>query len=544
MRWYLNLSTSRKLALAFGVELLILAAVIGSALAGIAMLRTSLSSMYANDFKQVELLLQLRADLNLNRAGVLELLLTVDPVRQEALVAGIKTRKTDIVADLKRLEDLTASDPNAKARFGDLMGLFPAFWATREEIVSLALAGRTEEARGKALDLQGERFEKIHQIANDMAKAKSVTAEGRVSAADLLGGRLAALFAAVALLAFASSIIIASVLNRVIARPLNQISMAAAAIAAGDLTHVLDVAPRNDEVGLLSLAFDTMTKGLREINGRLKETVGALASSAGEIATSSAQLAAGATETATAVSETTSTVEEVRQTASLAAQKARQVSENAQLASQVARDGRQAVEATVNAMERIQGQMETIASSVMRLSEQGQAIGEIIATVNDLADQSNLLAVNAAIEAARAGEHGAGFGVVAREVRSLAEQSRQATGEVRGILGGIQKATGSVVMAAEQGSKTAESSLELVARAQDAIRKLSDAILESAQSAAQIAASCQQQFVGMDQIALAMENVNQATVQNLAGTRQSEEAAQGLHNLGQELKQITNQFKV
>jgi methyl-accepting chemotaxis protein len=41
--------------------------------------------------------------------------------------------------------------------------------------------------------------------------------------------------------------------------------------------------------------------------------------------------------------------------------------------------------------------------------------------------------------------------------------------------------------------------------------------------------------VGMDQVALAMENIKQASMQNVAGTKQAEVAAQQLHELGQRL---------
>ena len=544
MRWYLNLSTGRKLALAFSLELGVLAAVIGGGLAGIASLRTSLNQLYEDDFKQVEILEQIRAHTNLNRALVLEILLTADPVHQRDLKLEIEGRKEEIQGKLGLLRKLAQADLQTSAELDRLSGLLAEFWAARASVVEMSLSGRAEEARQLSLNEQGDRFGEIHDTAKALAVAKSDAARGRVEESGKVVKWTAAAFSAAAAAALAISLILAGALNRVIARPLNQISIAATAIAAGDLTQAPLDSSRTDEVGALSQAFDAMARSLRDINGRLKDTVGALASSAGEIATSSAQVAAGATETASAVSETTSTVGEVRQASSLAAQKAKQVSASAQHAAQIALEGREAVEAAAGAMERIQIQMGAVASSVMRLSEQGQAIGEIIATVGDLAEQSNLLAVNAAIEAARAGEHGAGFGVVAQEVRNLAEQSKQATGEVRAILGGIQKATGSAVMATEQGSKAAESSLELVAGAQDAIRKLADTISESAQSAAQIAASCQQQFAGMDQIASAMENVNQATVQNLAGTRQTEEAARNLHDLGQQLKGITNQFNV
>jgi len=73
---------------------------------------------------------------------------------------------------------------------------------------------------------------------------------------------------------------------------------------------------------------------------------------------------------------------------------------------------------------------------------------------------------------------------------------------------------------------------------------LADGITEAAQAATQIAASSQQQLVGMDQVALAMENIKQASAQNVASTKQAETAAQGLHELGQKLKQLVERYKV
>ena len=40
----------------------------------------------------------------------------------------------------------------------------------------------------------------------------------------------------------------------------------------------------------------------------------------------------------------------------------------------------------------------------------------------------------------------------------------------------------------------------------------------------------QQQAAGVEQIAMAMQNINQATLQSLASTRQAEKAAQDLNN--------------
>ncbi len=285
-------------------------------------------------------------------------------------------------------------------------------------------------------------------------------------------------------------------------------------------------------------------ENLKRVMQEVQDSVSILAPASSEILATTTEVAATAVETATAVTETTTTVEEVKQTALVANQKAQYVADIAQKTAQASQIGKKSVEEAIDMMNRIREQMESIALSIVRLSEQSQTIGEIIASVNDLAEQSNLLAVNAAIEAARAGEQGRGFAVVAQEVRSLAEQSKEATAQVRGILGDIQKATTAAVLATEQGSKAVEAGVKQSGQAGDSIRILADSINEAAQASTQITASSQQQLSGMDQILMAMENIKQASNQNVTGTRQTEGAAQNLHELGQKLKGLVEQYKI
>ena len=340
------------------------------------------------------------------------------------------------------------------------------------------------------------------------------------------------------------TIIIAILLTRSITRPLNIAVGVAERVAGGDLTVAVPVTDSGDEVALLLRTLQRMVENLRSQTLAIQEGINVLAAAAGEILSSTAQIASAAAETATAVNETTVTVEEVKQTTELSTQKARNVADGAQRALLVSQQGRKSVEDAVQGMSRIREQMETVAESIVSLSEQSQAIGEIIATVNDLAEQSNLLAVNAAIEAAKAGEHGKGFAVVAHEVRSLAEQSKQATAQVRTILNDIQKATNAAVMAAEQGSKAVEAGEKQSVEAGEAIRVLSDSIAESANATSQIAASSQQQVVGMDQVAMAMENIKDASTMSVGSSQQTEQSAQNLHELGQKLKQLVERFKL
>jgi methyl-accepting chemotaxis protein len=333
-------------------------------------------------------------------------------------------------------------------------------------------------------------------------------------------------------------------LNAVIANPIREITEAARQIAAGEIVVRPAVEPRSDELGVLDKAFASMVENLRTMNSELGEGVNVLAASASAILTGTTQVAAGATEAAMVMAQTVSTVEEMKQTVLVSSQKANQVSDAAQKAAQVSQAGNKSVEDVIEGMSRIQEQMQSIAESIIRLSEQSQAIGEIIATVKDLAEQSNLLAVNAAIEANKAGEQGRGFSVVAQEVKNLSEQSKKATSQIRTILGEIQKGTSNAVLAAEQGAKAVEIGVRQSRDAGEAIRQLTDSIGENAFAASQIAVSAQQQLVGVDQLALAMENIKESTTQNMESTRQAELAAHNLHELGQRLKGLVERYKV
>jgi len=162
--------------------------------------------------------------------------------------------------------------------------------------------------------------------------------------------------------------------------------------------------------------------------------------------------------------------------------------------------------------------------------------------INDLSEQSNLLAVNAAIEAARAGAEGKGFSVVADEVKSLAEQSKQATKQVRGILVDIQKATSDAVMATEEGTKAVNKGLGMAENAGEAIKRLADVIDEASQSTLQIGASTKEQFIGIDQVNEAMQNINTASTQNLDSSRQLETASERLRDLAESLMKLMDKY--
>lgn len=294
----------------------------------------------------------------------------------------------------------------------------------------------------------------------------------------------------------------------------------------------------------LARSLTAMTASVRGMITKIKDAAEDLRQATVEILAATTQQAGGASEQSSAISQTSVTVDELRTIAEHSLQRAQELAELSQRSVEVARSGKQSVESTVNGMHEIRSMVERIAENILSLSERTQRIGEIITTVNEIASQSNMLALNASVEAARAGEHGKGFAVVASEVRSLAEESRQATAQVRAILSDIQKATNATVMVTEEGTKGVDRGVALANQTGESIEKLTEAIEATAQAALQMAAGGRQQMSGVEQVAIAIQSINQATVQNLTSTRQAEHAAQDLHQLAESLTQMIAAYNV
>ncbi|MFA6504949.1 MAG: methyl-accepting chemotaxis protein [Treponemataceae bacterium] len=581
MKWFMNLSTRMKLILSFGAMWMLLAAVILTAFTNISGIARSSQSLHNKEYTIALELCDFRSNQNFNRAQILEMMLVADKAGQEKIVETIKERLL-LMDETLKMVSLLNSDHRFQDRIVELKDLVSQYRKTREQEISLVYAGKIDEARRLGAGIQDERYTKIRAIAMELGDEAGKEVDSRLAADMETARRSIILFVVVGISAFVLGILMIVFLNRIIARPLGELTKTAELIATGNLDVSLSADDRKDEVGVLTQVFSWMVQslrgmaeaaeriskgdlsvdvepqsdkdllgnalsrmiaGLRRMVSEISESVNSLGASASEILSSTTQVASGTVETAAAINETTTTVEEVRQAARMSSDKAKFVSDSAQRVAQVSLSGQKAVEETAGGMLNIRDQMESIARTIVGLSDQSQAIGGIIATVSDLADQSNLLAVNAGIEAARAGDQGRGFVVVAQEIRSLAEQSKQATERIREILTDIQKATGSAVMATEQGTKAVEAGVKQSSQAGEAIRMLTDASAEAAQASTQIAASSQQQVAGMDQIGTAMESINLAGAQTAAGMKQSEIAARNLHELGLRLKSLIEQYK-
>ncbi|MDU6389449.1 MULTISPECIES: methyl-accepting chemotaxis protein [Pantoea] len=286
-------------------------------------------------------------------------------------------------------------------------------------------------------------------------------------------------------------------------------------IARGDLTQPITYSVRN-ELGDLLEALQEMQQELARTVSTVRDGADAIYTGASEIAIGNNDLSSRTEEQAASLEQTAASMEQLTATVKQNAENARQASQLALSASETAQKGGKVVDGVVKTMSDIAGSSKKIA--------------DITSVIDGIAFQTNILALNAAVEAARAGEQGRGFAVVAGEVRSLAQRSAQAAKEIKAL---IEDSVARV----DTGSVLVESAGETMHDIVSAVTRVTDIMGE-------IASASDEQSRGIDQVGLAVTEMDRVTQQNAALVEESASAAASLEDQASRLKQAVSVFNI
>ncbi|MGL4859788.1 MAG: methyl-accepting chemotaxis protein [Enterobacteriaceae bacterium] len=286
-------------------------------------------------------------------------------------------------------------------------------------------------------------------------------------------------------------------------------------MAAGDLTDEIVVGSRN-EIGLMQDELQKMQSSLKGTVSGIREGVEQIYLNSQEIAAGNNDLSSRTEEQAAALQQTAASMEELKITVRKNADNAHSAREYAASASDIARNGGIVMESVVEIMKQI--------------TDSSRQIADINNVIDSIANQTNILALNAAVEAARAGEQGRGFAVVAGEVRNLAKRSADAAKEIRGLIATseVNVSTGS-----QQVEKAGQAMQDIVS----SVTQVNDIMGE-------ITLASEEQSTGINQIALAVNEMDTVTQQNAALVEQSAAAAGNMEVQTKRLGDMVSIFKI
>lgn len=260
---------------------------------------------------------------------------------------------------------------------------------------------------------------------------------------------------------------------------------------------------------------DTLAK-LSEFIVQIREAADFMDSSSQEMASGNNNLSHRAEQQASSLEETAASMEELSSTVKNNAQNTMQATEMVKSASQLAQKGGDVVQSAIAAM--------------LEINESSNKIAEIIGVIDEIAFQTNLLALNASVEAARAGEQGRGFSVVATEVRNLAQRSATAAQQSSELIqNSVQKVRVGTAFVNETGA---------------ALTEIVESVAKVGEIVAHIASASSDQSAGIEQVNLAVSQMDDITQQNAALAEQAAAASIAMSERSTDMTQLLSFFKV
>lgn len=236
-----------------------------------------------------------------------------------------------------------------------------------------------------------------------------------------------------------------------------------------------------------------VVRPLAQVAAQLTRSVQGQRRNASNAAGTARNVAHGSSAQAASVEETSASIEQIAGITG-------DFSGHANQATELASNSRRAVE---NCAERAR----RLGDAMIAIQESSEGISKIIRTIDEIAFQTNLLALNASVEAARAGEAGAGFSVVADEVRALALRSAQAAKESAGRI--------------EEASLRGQEGVQLGTEFAAELERIKDDMVRIDESMGHIATSSQDHSDQINQIKMAIRDIDRVTQEQAASADES-----------------------
>ena len=357
----------------------------------------------------------------------------------------------------------------------------------------------------------------------------------------------------------AACIVIAVIMSVSITRSLQKGISKVQKVADGELGSPIEekLLKRNDEVGDLAKAIDTLQKALQNIVSKIAQSTDNIKMAANELGVTAkdtnytmkqvedavSSISENITEQAKSTKTTTDNIVLMGNQIGRTSEEVGLLNQNADVMRKSSEQASYTIQQLRQINDKVKESINTITRQTNLTNESAQKIQAAIGIISSIAEETNLLSLNASIEAARAGESGRGFAVVASQIQKLAEQSNSSSCEIEEITNTLISNSDEAVEIMRQVHEIIDSQSQNMSDTENIVSKVMDGINTSLEKIEKIEYATEQLESSRNRIVETVEGLSDIAEQNAASTEETFAQTSQVSNTFEQIEAKADQLK-